>query len=143
MICLISRAYLAVPREFRTFIYFLSYEVIYGIHIMVELWLVVTMKKKGHDYRVLLPLARDIFNGLVNFFRTLFDSMCLYIIGTRRQYCDISSRVFLMRTLIARTVRPGKTQPQASKPSPWTSGATTRTMELPMTVRDIPTTVCK
>ena len=39
-----------------------------------------------------------------------------------------------IRALIWRAVRPGYTKPFASKPLPLTSGATPRTMELPITV---------
>ena len=101
---------------------------------MIELRLVVSMRKKGHDYRFLSPLSRNIVNGLINFFWTLFDSLGLYIIGIHRQYCDISHR----DVPDAGVDRTGSAARENAAPRvktfPWTSGATQWTMELPMTV---------
>ena len=61
----------------RTFSDFTGYEIIYGIYFTIELRLVIAMREKGHDYRFLSSLVRNIVNGL--------EDSC-------RKDCDVSHR---------------------------------------------------
>ena len=118
----------------RTFPDFTGYEVIDGVDFTIELRLVIAMREKGHDYTFMSSLVRNIVNGLEDFFRTLstvWDS--ILFVPAAKTVTSVTG-ICLIRALIPRAVRPGKTQPYASKPFPWTSGATPRTIELPMTV---------